>query len=116
MIEETIYGLCPSKSNSYRIGHRGLFKTKALTDYEAKFYIQCKNRDKLISGYFQMQMEVFYPNERSDLDGALKVVMDCLQKCKVIKNDNRCVKLVIEKFLDPKNPRIEIKISEILLK
>lgn len=112
-VTETIYGVCPSKSNCYRIGHKGLFKTKALTDYEDKFYIQCRNRNKLITGYFSIELKVFYPNERSDLDNALKVIMDCLQKCKVIKNDNRCLKIIAEKYLDKMNPRIEFTIKEV---
>ncbi len=113
MIQETIFGTVPSKSNSYRIGHKGLFKTKALTDYESKFYIQCKSRGKMITGYFELEMKVFYPNERSDLDGALKCILDCMQKAKVIKNDNRCTRIIVEKYLDKKSPRIEFVIKEI---
>jgi len=39
---ETIYGLVPSKSNSYRIAGRFMYKTKALKDYEQSFIDQCK--------------------------------------------------------------------------
>jgi Holliday junction resolvase RusA-like endonuclease len=50
---------------------------------------------------------------RSDIDNSLKVQLDCLQKCKAIKNDNLCVKIVAEKFVDKENPRVEFKIVTI---
>ncbi len=111
---QTIFGLVPSKSNSYRMGKKFFYKTQALTNYEDAFFIQCdKYRNKNIKGYFEFHMAVYYPNQRSDIDGSLKVVLDCLARCKAIENDNRCVRLVIDKFLDKANPRIEFKIFEV---
>lgn len=115
-MKQTIYGTVPSKSNCYKIvkvnGHSSLSKTPALTNYEKQFYIQCGNyRDKNIDGYFEFYMDVFYPNQRADLDNSLKIVLDCLQKVKAIKNDNKATVLHIRKFMDPKNPRIEFEIK-----
>lgn len=112
---QTIYGNCPSKSNSYKIvtigKHASLAKTKALKEYEDKFYIQCdKYRNKNIEGYFEFKIKVYYPSQRSDLDNSLKIVLDCLQRCKAIKNDNKCVKIIAEKYLDKENPRVEFEI------
>jgi Holliday junction resolvase RusA-like endonuclease len=107
-MKQTIIGVCPSKSNCYRIGHKGLFKTPALTKYEDNFFIQCNQyRNKMIKGYFELHIDVFYPSERADLDNCLKVVLDCLQRVKAIPNDNKCVKIVAQKFKDKKEPRIE---------
>lgn len=112
-MKQVIQGVCPSKSNSYRIGHKGLFKTKALTDYENNFFIQCNHyRNQNIDGYFEIYVDVFYPNQRADLDNSLKIVLDCLQKCKAIVNDNKCVKIVANKFLDKKEPRIEFILKQ----
>jgi Holliday junction resolvase RusA-like endonuclease len=115
---QTIFGNTPSKSNSYKVisinGHASLAKTKALKEYEDKFYIQCdKYRNADITGYFELYLKVFYPSERSDLDNSLKIILDCLQKVKAIRNDNKCVKIVAEKFLDKKHPRIEFVIRKI---
>lgn len=111
----TIRGNCPSKSNSYRIGSFRLFKTNALTKYENDFFIQCNQyRNKNIPGYFELHVNVYYPNQRSDLDNSLKVILDVLQnRVKAIKNDNKCVKIVAEKYLDKKDPRIEFKLIEL---
>ncbi len=112
--KQTIHGVCPSKSNCYRIGDKGLFKTKALAEYEKAFYLQCnKYRNRNITGLFEFHVQVFYPANRADLDNSLKVVMDCLQEVKAIENDNKCVKIIAEKFIDKKDPRIEFTIIEI---
>jgi Holliday junction resolvase RusA-like endonuclease len=118
MSKQTIFGSCPSKSNSYRIirfnNAYSLGKTNSLKKYEKDFYIQCNlYRDLLIDGYFEFYMDVFYPNQRSDLDNSAKVVLDCLQKVKAIVNDNKCTKMVLRKFLDKDKPRIEFFLKKI---
>lgn len=113
---EVIHGVCPSKSNCYRIGNKGLFKTDALKKYEDNFYIQCgKYRDANIKGYFEFRIDVYYPNERADLDNSLKCVLDSLQRAKAIPNDNKCTKIVARKFKDELRPRIEFEIIPALL-
>ena len=115
---QTIKGSVPSKSNCYKIvtlyGHGSLAKTKALKEYENAFFMQCgKYRDLNIDGYFEYHCRVYYSSMRSDLDNSLKIQLDCLQKTKTIANDNKCVKIVAEKFIDKDDPRIEFKIVAI---
>ena len=115
----TVYGTTPSKANCYRIiyvkGHHQLGKTTALKKFEESFYIQCAGeyRNANISDYFEFHVRVYYPSKRSDIDNSLKVLLDCLQHTKTIKNDNLCVKVVAEKFVDKVNPRVEFKIITI---
>lgn len=115
---QTILGKCPSKSNSYRIvtisGHGSLAKTKALKDYEKSFYLQCDEyRNRNIKGLFELNIRVYYENQRPDLDNHLKVVLDCLQSCRAVSNDRNCVRIVAEKFIDKNNPRIVFELKEI---
>lgn len=121
-VKQVIIGICPSKSNCYKIvtigkkgeGHGSLAKTKALIDYEKHFYLQCNvYRGKNISGLFEFHMDVYYPSNRADLDNSCKVVLDCLQKVGAIKNDNNCVKIVLNKFKDANNPRIEFVLKPV---
>lgn len=110
----TIYGQVPSKSNGYRSGINGFYKSARVTSYENQFYMQCgKYRNLHIKGFFEFYVDVYYTSMRPDLDGLLKVVLDCLQGAKAIENDNKCVKIVAQKFIDKKNPRIEFNITEI---
>lgn len=115
---QTIIGNVPSKSNCYKVitiaGHSSLGKTPALKDYEQKFYLQCGHyRNLNIAEHFEFHCKVFYPSMRSDIDNSLKVLLDCLQHAKAIRNDNLCVKVVAEKFIDKERPRVEFHIETI---
>ena len=123
MKTETIYGKAPSKSNSYKIitlgsknkRYSSLGKTKPLQDYENSFFMQLSSayRGKDITGFFEFEIDVYYPSMSADLDNSLKIVLDCLQKAKAIRNDNKCCKIVAQRFIDKKEPRIEFRIIEI---
>ena len=115
---QTILGQVPSKSNSYKVitlnGHGSLGKQKALKSYEDSFYIQVgAYRDMDIKGFFELHVRVYFTTMSHDLDNSLKIILDCLQHTKTIANDNKCVKIVADKFLDKNNPRIEFKLIEI---
>jgi len=124
MKKQIIYGNTPSKSNCYKIitikgkngkTHSSLAKTPALKKYENSFFMQLSGdlRNKLITGYFEIHIDVYYPSGRADLDNSLKIVLDCLQKAQAIKNDNKCCKIVAQRFIDKKEPRIEFFLKEI---
>ena len=117
-MEQIIQGKVPSKSNSYKVitlyGHGSIAKQKCLKEYEKSFYLQCdKYRNKMISGLFELELNVYYENQRPDLDNCFKIVLDCLQGCKAIKNDRNCVKITARKFIDKINPRIEFTLNEV---
>jgi Holliday junction resolvase RusA-like endonuclease len=116
--KQVVFGVVPSKSNSYRIvrinNASRIAKSKSVTNYEDSFILQCTlYRNANIETDFNFYMDVFYPSRRSDIDGSLKVVLDCLQKVNAIKNDNLCQKIVVRKFLDKSNPRVEFVIIPI---
>lgn len=112
--KQIIYGDIPSKSNGYKIihiaGHYSLGKTSSLKEYEEKFFLQCSLRNANIQGYFKLVLDVYFGTMRKDLDGCFKILFDCLQSCKAIKNDNRCVEINARKFVDKINPRVEFSI------
>lgn len=119
---QTIYGQAPSKANTYKIitittngkKHGSLSKTDALKKYEHDFYLQCgAYRNKNINGFFELYVDVYFHSNQPDLDNSLKVILDCLQTCKAIKNDRNCVKIVSNKFIDKNNPRIEFTLVEV---
>jgi Holliday junction resolvase RusA-like endonuclease len=118
MTRQVIYGQVPSKSNSYRAisvnGINKLVKTNKVRKYERSFLLQCNQyRNVEISNYFEFYADIFFQSWRSDLDGCTKVILDCLQKAKAIKNDNKCVKIYLRKFIDKNQPRVEFILKEI---
>lgn len=115
---QTIVGQAPSKSNSYKIvtiaGHGSLAKTPGLKAYENTFYMQVgPYRNMMIQGYFEFHLRIYFASMSHDLDNALKIILDCLQYTRTIKNDNKCVKIVAEKFIDKANPHIEFRLVEV---
>lgn len=121
--KQTILGNIPSKSNCYRIvtfkakppkkNHASLAKTPELKHYEQAFAYQCNlYRNALIHTSFIIEVDVYYPDRRSDLDNSLKVLLDCLQTVKAITNDNLCARIVANRYIDKSNPRIEFVLYE----
>lgn len=117
--KQTIRGRVPSKSNCYKIvtlcGHGSLAKQNVLKEYERTFYKQCSIRDKEIKGFFKLTADVYHENNRPDLDNAFKILLDCLQGCKAIKNDRQCMEIHARKLIDKADPRVEFVIEEIEL-
>ena len=113
----TIKGDTPSKANAYKIitigGHASLSKTPRLKEYEKSFYLQCPCRNVDIDTFFTIDIDVYYANNRKDLDGSFKILLDCLQQCKVIKNDRECVEIHAKKMIDKVDPRVVITIKPI---
>jgi len=117
--KEVILGLPPSKSNSYFVVYSKkkdrtfVLKSEAVKKYERQFALQCmKYKNQNIEEFFTLEIDVYYPNNRSDLDGAAKIILDCLQSVGAIKNDNLCTRLVMNKYLDKLNPRVELLLKK----
>lgn len=113
-----IRGKIPSKANCYKVvtigGHGSLAKTQAIKDYEQTFYYQCPIRGLMIERPFKLDVDVYYQSNQPDLDNCFKVLLDCLQECKVIKNDRYCLEIHGRKLIDKVDPRIEFTIEELI--
>ena len=113
-----IRGKIPSKSNCYKViticGHSSLGKTKVIKEYEQAFFQQCPIRGLNIDRPFRLKLDVYHQNNLPDLDNCLKVLLDCMQQCKVIKNDRQCFEINARKLIDKVDPRVEFTIEELL--
>ena len=113
----TILGQVPSKSNGYKIGNNRLYKSKELTEYEKRFtWLLALAKGKPsepIKEKFSIEIHVYFQSNRSDLDNAAKIILDCLQTSGVIENDRLCHRLLMYKFVDKENPRIDFEIKPI---
>lgn len=113
----TILGQVPSKSNGYKIGNNRLYKSRELIEYENRFkWLLALANDKpsqVINYKFGIEIFVYFQSNRSDLDNSAKIILDCLQNCKVIENDRLCHRLTMHKFIDKENPRIEFEITKL---
>lgn len=115
---QIIHGQPPSKSNEKKIiyfgGHASIANTKNQKEYEKSFFMQCSLRRKNISSRFKLTVDVYFRSDRSDLDNAMKIILDCLQSCGAIKNDRLCAEIHARKLIDKIDPRIEFEIEELI--
>ena len=118
MKTETIYGTIPAKSNCYTVGcvngRPCIVKSNEMKRYERSFIKQCttyKNRN--ISTPFRLIVDVYYPDYTHDLDNSLKGLLDNLQYCGAISNDNLCVEIVARRHYDRYKPRVQFCIEEL---
>lgn len=59
----------------------------------------------------RVDIEIFYPSNRQDVDEAL--VLDLMQKFRVIENDRQVVAKYVEKRVDERNPRVHVKVTPV---
>lgn len=106
-----VLGKVPTKSNKYRIGKGNFYRDESISLYEKDFAKQVtskyknrfKNKDRLI-----VMVDWYTTNFRQDIDAPLKILLDCMQKNQIIINDNRIDYLNIVRYIDRKNPRVEV--------
>jgi len=113
-----IYGHPPSKANSYKIRGNSLGKAQKVVEYEEAFRLQINAIRSIgllpketIEGEFYLDLDVYYKDNRSDLDNSAKVILDCLQANGVIRNDRNLTRLVMTKKVDKDHPRIEFTLT-----
>lgn len=88
MIQVAIAGTIPAKKNTQRISkHGGIFKQQEVRDYEDLVAWHMLKHKGAITGTFGVR-GTFTIAKRKDMDNALTTLLDCLQRCGVIRNDN----------------------------
>ena len=123
MIEFTVKGQPPSKSNCYKIIKKyikgrqvaSIGKTPALEKYEFDFLAQVPGQCRRLNINKPMSVELHctFNSKRPDLDNAAKAILDCLQRSGVIKNDNLVYELFMTKSVNKDMAGVIIKIEEL---
>ena len=113
--EKTIYGECTSKANSRRlvyINKKPLFikSPKALSFIQA--IKQQVRKEKLLEGHLSLYAEIYYSSRRPDLDPSL--ILDGLEKL-WYENDRQIHSMHLKKYLDKQNPRVYVRVSEMVV-
>lgn len=99
-----------------RWGRRhGFRKTDAAVQYSTLLQLAARRamrgRDPF-SGHCEVRLLFVYPDNRSDVDGAVKLSLDALEGC-VYWDDRQVVRLVAEKAKDAEAPRVEVEVVEV---
>jgi len=116
--KETIFGQVVAKANNYQAvpdgkGGRRIIKSDSVREYERSFIDQCSvYAGRMIDSPFTLEVVVYESSKRYDLDNSLKTILDCLQMCNAITDDNLCMEIHARKAIDPSTPRIVYAIHE----
>ncbi len=116
--KEMILGQVVAKANNYQAvpdgkGGRRIIKSDSVREYERSFINQCiVYAGKMIDCPFTLEVVVYESSRRYDLDNSLKTILDCLQMCNAITDDNLCTEIHARKAIDPSRPRIVFAIHE----
>ncbi|MBP3829628.1 MAG: RusA family crossover junction endodeoxyribonuclease [Bacteroidaceae bacterium] len=116
---ETIFGQVVAKANNYQAvpdgaGGRRIIKSDAVREYERSFKRQCRVYAGMkIDRPFVFDVVVYESSRRYDLDNSLKTLLDCLQMCDAITDDNLCIEIRARKAVDPRRPRVVYSLHEV---
>lgn len=112
----TILGEPSSKANSRKAARNrktgGLMFIKSgparqyCIDFKDQIDRKLSRKFELITCKLTMHCIAYYGSQRKDLD--LSLVMDSLEKCKVIKNDRQIREHHFYHRIDKENPRVEV--------
>ena len=107
-------GECVSKANSRRLvtikgKPRFIKSSKALT-FVKDMQAQAKRITPLLEKDLEAHIKIYYSSRRPDLDASL--VLDALEGV-WYKNDRQFRRLVLEKYLDKHDPRVDVFVNEI---
>lgn len=113
-LTQTLILPLPPLGNRYlrRAGHT-IYKTKEAKDYcRHVSFIGAQNKTKVLSGDVKVSVDVYRARKAGDLDGFSKVLLDSLEGV-LYENDRQVVDYHARRFDDPKNPRVEVTVSEV---
>lgn len=117
IISLKIEGQPYSKANSRRLvtigGKPRFIKSEPARRYVTDFQAQCPRLKELLEGDLEVEIVIFYASRRPDLDPSL--ILDCMEGF-IYKNDRQVKRQILYWGLDKKNPRAEIRVTEIEIK
>ena len=117
IISFIVNGEIPSIKNTLRVGRSGRFfhKNDGVRRYKESFSVQCPSwvRQKL-AGKLGVVLRIFKKDNRKDGCNLSGVVYDALQASGVIKNDRNLIERHESDFIDRDNPRVEIKLWDLV--
>lgn len=102
-------------NGTYRIGKGRMFRSPEAEQYRTALQLGAKRamrRRPLLTGHVEVRVWFVYPDNRSDIDGAIKGTLDAMNGI-VWTDDRQVIRLEVEKRKDPDAPRVEIEIVEV---
>jgi Holliday junction resolvase RusA-like endonuclease len=110
-----LIGNLPAKKNMLFKGKYGNWynsKTKDLEPFLLQLKVQAKQYKNLPIKDNCIILVHIWSSDRADLNNQLTSLFDLLQDAEIVENDRQIKHIVAKKFIDNKNPKVELEISE----
>ena len=105
-----IYGRCQSKANSRRWTGRRMIKSAAAMAFIRDGSWQIPQLPRLLEGDLWVDIVIYYPTRRNDLDESL--VLDMMQS-RIYSNDRQVKDKRVRHGVDAKSPRVIVTVGEL---
>lgn len=107
-------------NEAYKTGNGHFYKSKEAKQWEEDagyILLSQKNKEgiKMITAPVYVGIAFFLPDDRKDIDGGIKAVLDLLQRLRIYSNDRLVCHLNVKKFIDKKKPRVEVEVEPTIL-
>ncbi len=102
----------PISVNSLYYGVKRITKEGKDTKTTMAWEVKSQYRGKPLQCDIGLDIDFFVPNQLSDLDNLLKGTLDCLTGI-LWDDDRQIIEIMARKYVDKKNPRIEILINQL---
>jgi len=104
----------PSLNRYWRKFRNRMVISEAGLVFRAETHAICQNAGITpLQGRITVTVKVYRPANRGDLDNSLKAILDALNQ-RAYRDDSQIDELHAYKFLDRKNPRVEVEVRELL--
>ena len=108
--------LPPSVNHMYFSGaSRGVrIKTRRYVDWTKESVLICKEQKyKTLTGEIDLSIGIYFGRRgRNDIDGRLKALLDVLTVAGVYEDDSQVYSMLVNKYYDKDNPRVEVDVRE----
>ena len=103
--------LPPSANKYWMIAHNSFVTTPEAKAYKQRVFSSLANKCEPLRGEVAINVTVFRPAKRGDLDNYLKIMLDALQGIAYI-DDKQIIEIHAFREDDKRNPRVKLLVYE----
>lgn len=113
MVRLTLIGPPPLINRSYKSGNGRFYKDSEQSARQDSYGLQARSqyREKPLNGPLSVVYEFYYSRSNTDWESGVKGTQDALNGI-VWKDDVQIIEAVVRKHSDPKNPRVDVIVSD----
>lgn len=111
MIKLILKTMPPAVNQSYKSGKGRFYKAEASKSAQdaIRWETKAQYRGKPLTGPVGVEIDLYEPSKRRDIDSGIKSLLDCLTGI-VYGDDRQVEELIVHKHTDKEKPRVEITV------